>query len=342
MTIRFQLQTKVEFATANPILAAGELGIESDTGRSKLGTGTDAWNALNYNGEKPIPVAFSTAIPLDTPGVGKVMPTTPTPVVIAANTTFSLGPNPVQGGYCVVALQGDGTHTVTLPSTWIRKGTDTFSTTAGAVTALALEYNFSNVIYSWTPLSPGVVTASYVRFTVKENSNVTESGTGPYSYSTTFPAGACKMAGADHKFPAGQPSSLTMKCTAIGATGAFGTFCCFSTSQTGFTNQSASPLGIILQGDGSTTGQWYSAKNNAATIVNSGVFIILNGYTRLRRAQPGGIDTLYAEASPDNVTWTTIDSIAAAVGVDYWPKMELLQAAAGTFTMQAFSQTGMV
>ena len=47
-----QVQTvkalKTDFATANPILALGELGIETDTGQFKIGNGTTRWNDLRY------------------------------------------------------------------------------------------------------------------------------------------------------------------------------------------------------------------------------------------------------------------------------------------------------
>ena len=35
-----------EWANANPILAQGELGIELDTGRIKIGDGVTSWNSL--------------------------------------------------------------------------------------------------------------------------------------------------------------------------------------------------------------------------------------------------------------------------------------------------------
>ena len=39
-------------ANANPTLAQGELGIELDTGRIKIGDGVTAWNTLKY--ERPV------------------------------------------------------------------------------------------------------------------------------------------------------------------------------------------------------------------------------------------------------------------------------------------------
>ena len=41
-----------EWANANPTLAQGELGIELDTGRFKIGDGVSAWNTLRY--ERPV------------------------------------------------------------------------------------------------------------------------------------------------------------------------------------------------------------------------------------------------------------------------------------------------
>jgi hypothetical protein len=36
------------WTSANPILATGEIGLETDTGRIKIGTGLAAWTALGY------------------------------------------------------------------------------------------------------------------------------------------------------------------------------------------------------------------------------------------------------------------------------------------------------
>lgn len=37
-----------EWTAANPILMVGEIGIENDTGRSKVGNGVLTWNLLGY------------------------------------------------------------------------------------------------------------------------------------------------------------------------------------------------------------------------------------------------------------------------------------------------------
>jgi hypothetical protein len=51
MPIQIQLRrgTASEWAATNPVLAEGEMGLEKDTGKFKIGTGALAWNALPYN-----------------------------------------------------------------------------------------------------------------------------------------------------------------------------------------------------------------------------------------------------------------------------------------------------
>ncbi len=40
--------TAQQWTDANPILAAGEIGFETDTGKFKMGNGSSAWSALSY------------------------------------------------------------------------------------------------------------------------------------------------------------------------------------------------------------------------------------------------------------------------------------------------------
>jgi len=50
MSVRIQMRrdTSANWTTNNPTLAAGEMGLETDTGRWKIGNGNDAWTALSY------------------------------------------------------------------------------------------------------------------------------------------------------------------------------------------------------------------------------------------------------------------------------------------------------
>jgi hypothetical protein len=51
MALQIQLRrgTASEWSSANPVLAEGELGVEKDTGKFKLGNGSSQWNSLLYS-----------------------------------------------------------------------------------------------------------------------------------------------------------------------------------------------------------------------------------------------------------------------------------------------------
>jgi len=48
--LQFRRGTATEWSNANPTLAAGEMGIETNTNLFKIGNGTSRWNALSYGG----------------------------------------------------------------------------------------------------------------------------------------------------------------------------------------------------------------------------------------------------------------------------------------------------
>lgn len=45
---RFRRDTSANWVTNNPTLVAGEMGLDTTSGRFKVGNGTDAWTALDY------------------------------------------------------------------------------------------------------------------------------------------------------------------------------------------------------------------------------------------------------------------------------------------------------
>ena len=51
--IQFRRDTAANWAAANPVLAAGELGLETDTQRFKIGNGSTAWNSIDAYGFSP-------------------------------------------------------------------------------------------------------------------------------------------------------------------------------------------------------------------------------------------------------------------------------------------------
>lgn len=48
--IQFRRDTAINWSTVNPVLLAGELGIELDTDLFKIGDGVSAWSLLPYGG----------------------------------------------------------------------------------------------------------------------------------------------------------------------------------------------------------------------------------------------------------------------------------------------------
>ena len=54
MAVQTQIQmrrgTAATWTSTNPILAAGEFGVETDTGKSKIGNGSSTWAVLSYAG----------------------------------------------------------------------------------------------------------------------------------------------------------------------------------------------------------------------------------------------------------------------------------------------------
>lgn len=56
--IQFRRGTAAGWTSANPTLAAGEVGYETDTGYMKVGNGSTAWNSLAYQNALA-PLAFN-------------------------------------------------------------------------------------------------------------------------------------------------------------------------------------------------------------------------------------------------------------------------------------------
>ena len=48
--IQHRRDLAVDWTTANPVLSAGEIGFEVDTGKFKIGDGVLDWNTLKYAG----------------------------------------------------------------------------------------------------------------------------------------------------------------------------------------------------------------------------------------------------------------------------------------------------
>ena len=88
-TVRIQVRrgTASEWTSANPTLAAGEMGVETDTRKIKVGTGSTAWTSLSY-------------IASDAPGITEIAQD-------AIDTALSMGSG-------LTKSYNDGTNTISL------------------------------------------------------------------------------------------------------------------------------------------------------------------------------------------------------------------------------------
>lgn len=64
--IQLRRDTSINWTACNPTLATGEPGFETDTGRLKLGNGTDAWDDLDYFEKEDVDLsAYSTTTEIE-------------------------------------------------------------------------------------------------------------------------------------------------------------------------------------------------------------------------------------------------------------------------------------
>jgi hypothetical protein len=94
--IQYRRGPASQWATDNPILAIGEPGYETDTGKFKVGNGSSAWNSLPY----------SSGIQGPTGPTGAVGPTGPTGAVGATGPTGVAGPTGPTGPFGPTGPQG--------------------------------------------------------------------------------------------------------------------------------------------------------------------------------------------------------------------------------------------
>jgi hypothetical protein len=65
MAVRIQLRRGLssQWASVNPVLAEGELAVETDTRRYKVGDGVTVWNSLEYTSETHLGDLFDVSAP---------------------------------------------------------------------------------------------------------------------------------------------------------------------------------------------------------------------------------------------------------------------------------------
>lgn len=139
-------KTAAQWSTEDPYLSRGDLGVESDTGKEKVGVGAK-WSATSYqppvDATAPTVVSLTYAATLNTDAsAGDIFDVTLTGNAALANPT-----NPVDGKTIRWRIRQDGTgnRTVTLGNKFVIPSSATsplpFSTAANAMDILAATYH---------------------------------------------------------------------------------------------------------------------------------------------------------------------------------------------------------
>lgn len=110
--IQIRRGTAASWTSANPTLAAGEWGFETDTNKLKIGTGSTAWNSLSY----------------------AVTGTLGTVTSITAGTGLSGGTITSTGTIAIDSTVATLTGSQTLTNKDLTSGTNTFPTTLATLT----------------------------------------------------------------------------------------------------------------------------------------------------------------------------------------------------------------
>lgn len=139
--IQVRRDTAANWTSANPTLASGEFGYETDTGRFKVGNGASAWTSLAYAVGDAVVALTDGATIATNAALGNVFT-----VTLGGNRTLSNPTNPTSGQKIVYRVTQDGTGSRTLSfGTAFRFSTDvpspTLSTAAGATDYLGFIYN---------------------------------------------------------------------------------------------------------------------------------------------------------------------------------------------------------
>ena len=168
--------------------------IKTINGASVLGTGDLTVTA----GANTSFVTHSDAIPLDTSGFGKAASAV---ITLSGGRTLSLGASPVEDGNYEVVFQQDssGSHTVTVPGTWIQRGTDVIGQSPGARTRYIFEYTHGDVLYVVIPLSVVDVTPPTLVSAVVSDTNALRIDlTWSEAINSSVPAGSAFAVSAGH------------------------------------------------------------------------------------------------------------------------------------------------
>ena len=141
MTSRLQQRrdTAANWTSNNPTLAAGEFGLETDTGKFKIGTGSTAWNSLSYGGLQGTTGLQGTGGSQGTSGQVNALT-----INNQSGTTYTLQSSDVNA---LVIASNSGIQTPVL----INTTTSTTTNTVCLGQTATLSASGGNGVYTWSP-----------------------------------------------------------------------------------------------------------------------------------------------------------------------------------------------
>jgi hypothetical protein len=125
--------TAANWTAANPTLLAGEIGVESDTSKIKIGTGSTAWNSLAYQ-----PWA-TTPIPVNAGGTGQTTYTNGQ--LLIGKTDGTLAKATLTAGTGITITNGDGSVSIASSGGTVTSvtGTSPIASTGGATPDISIQ-----------------------------------------------------------------------------------------------------------------------------------------------------------------------------------------------------------
>jgi hypothetical protein len=148
--IQIRRGTAAQWTSANPTLAVGEFGYESDTGKFKIGTGSTAWTSLSYQGAGTVTsITAGTGLSGGTISSSGTIAIDSTVATLSGSQTLT---NKTLTTPVISSISNSGT--VTIPT-----GSVTLATLTGTETLT--NKTLTNVIYTQALLTPSFTSNAY-------------------------------------------------------------------------------------------------------------------------------------------------------------------------------------
>lgn len=267
MAIQIQLRRgdAADWTSTNPILAEGEVGVEIDTLKLKVGNGTDNWNTLPYFGSAGTVTSVG-ALTLGTSGTdlsSTVANGTTTPVITLNVPTASASNRGVLSSADWTTFNNKGNGTVTSVT-----GTSPVNSSGGATPAISLASGYGDTLNPYASK-----TANYVLASPDGSSGVP---TFRAIVASDIPTLNQNTTGTAANITATSNSTLTtLSALSLPYSQLSGTVPTWNQNTTGTASNVTGTVAIANGGSGTTTAQ--GAINAFAGAVTSGAYLRGNG-----------------------------------------------------------------